>query len=121
MSDLSQKLDAIMKWIPKSFLLPPEQEEFLFLLNGLRTNHDGFIAGAQAMRKTPARLFEAHGYGNWAHAMRREWNPAWGKGPGKLTQLIKFRERPRAALALGGPAEKEGLAAKTAHHGFRAS
>jgi len=48
---------------------------------------DMFIAGAQAMREMLARFVEQGGDTTTAMSIRANWNPSWGKDPGKLDQI----------------------------------
>lgn len=50
-----------------------------------------FLAGAQAMREMLARFVESGGdtpCAALAISLRANWNPSWGKDPGKLTGEI---------------------------------
>lgn len=57
-------------------------------------SHDGYVteeraeelftAGLQAMREMLARFVEQGGDATTAMSIRANWNPAWGKDPGKL-------------------------------------
>ena len=61
---------------------------------GYEDDHDGyvteerceeaFIAGLQAMREMLARFVEQGGDATTAASIRANWNPSWGKDPGKL-------------------------------------
>lgn len=43
-----------------------------------------FTAGLQAMREMLARFVEQGGDATTATSIRANWNPSWGKDPGKL-------------------------------------
>ena len=43
-----------------------------------------FVEGAQAMREMLARFVEQGGDHVTANSIRLNWNPSWGKDPGKL-------------------------------------
>ena len=45
---------------------------------------EAFVAGLQAMREMLARFVEQGGDATTAASLRANWNPSWGKDPGKL-------------------------------------
>jgi hypothetical protein len=48
-----------------------------------------FIAGLQAMREMLARFVEQGGHPEIAGSIRANWNPSWGKDPGRPERIIE--------------------------------
>lgn len=48
-----------------------------------------FIGGLQAMREMLARFVEQDGHPALANSMRLNWNPSWGKDPGRPEEIVK--------------------------------
>ncbi len=46
-----------------------------------------FQSGLQAMREMLARFVEYGGHPEVAQSMRLNWNPSWGKDPGKPEEI----------------------------------
>jgi hypothetical protein len=47
-----------------------------------------FVAGLQAMREMLARFVEQGGDEKTAESLRANWNPSWGKDPGRPEKVI---------------------------------
>ena len=47
-----------------------------------------FTAGLQAMREMLARFVEQGGDHTTAASLRANWNPSWGKDPGKPERIV---------------------------------
>ena len=48
---------------------------------------EAFVDGAQAMREMLARFVEQGGDARIAQSIRLNWNPAWGKDPGRPDEI----------------------------------
>jgi len=46
-----------------------------------------FVGGLQAMREMLARFIEQQGEATIAQSIRANWNPSWGKDPGKPEEI----------------------------------
>jgi hypothetical protein len=47
-----------------------------------------FVAGLQAMREMLARFVEQGGDATTAMSIRANWNPDWGKDPGRPEKVV---------------------------------
>ena len=47
-----------------------------------------FITGLQAMREMLARFVEQGGDATTANSIRLNWNPSWGKDPGRPDEIV---------------------------------
>ena len=48
---------------------------------------EAWVQGLQAMREMLARFVEQGGNPEIANSMRLNWNPSWGKDPGKPDEI----------------------------------
>ncbi len=50
---------------------------------------EAFTAGLQAMREMLARFVEQGGDSTTAASIRANWNPSWGKDPGRPDEIAQ--------------------------------
>lgn len=50
---------------------------------------EAFVAGLQAMREMLARFVEQGGNPTIAQSIRANWNPSWGKDPGRPDEVAR--------------------------------
>lgn len=48
-----------------------------------------FVGGLQAMREMLARFVEQGGDASTAASIRANWNPSWGKDPGRPEEVVR--------------------------------